>query len=167
MGLTLCVVAGADLYTSNCMYSSIAVYEGEPWCQGLEVLPTCSAVPLRTRLHWRPPARIAGCGLARRAAAVFNQLHALGPCLLRWPGLPAVSIHVGQGGPDCWACCTAQAACPDLGDQQLTVAQLQDVTACWACCAACAARTCATSWARCCWWASWLAERCLRGVATL
>ncbi|KAL4440622.1 hypothetical protein ABPG75_003623 [Micractinium tetrahymenae] len=28
MGLTLCVVAGADLYTSNCMYSSIAVYEG-------------------------------------------------------------------------------------------------------------------------------------------
>ena len=28
MGLTLCVVAGADLDTSNCMYSSIAVYEG-------------------------------------------------------------------------------------------------------------------------------------------
>ncbi|KAL4420050.1 hypothetical protein ABPG77_007489 [Micractinium sp. CCAP 211/92] len=28
MGLTLCVVAGADLYTSNCMYSAIAVYEG-------------------------------------------------------------------------------------------------------------------------------------------
>lgn len=28
MGLTLCVVAGADLYTSNCMYTAIAVAEG-------------------------------------------------------------------------------------------------------------------------------------------
>ena len=29
MGLTLCVVAGADLFTSNCMYATIAVAEGE------------------------------------------------------------------------------------------------------------------------------------------
>ena len=28
MGLTLCVVAGADLFTSNCMYATIAVWEG-------------------------------------------------------------------------------------------------------------------------------------------
>ncbi|PSC67641.1 formate nitrite transporter [Micractinium conductrix] len=28
MGLTLCVVAGADLFTSNCMYTTIAVAEG-------------------------------------------------------------------------------------------------------------------------------------------
>lgn len=28
MGLTLCVVAGADLFTSNCMYATIAVAEG-------------------------------------------------------------------------------------------------------------------------------------------
>lgn len=29
MGLTLCVVAGADLFTSNCMYVVIGVSEGE------------------------------------------------------------------------------------------------------------------------------------------
>ncbi len=37
MGLTLCVVAGADLFTSNCMYVVTAVSEGElhggPACQ--------------------------------------------------------------------------------------------------------------------------------------
>lgn len=27
-GLTLCVVAGADLFTSNCMYATFAVSEG-------------------------------------------------------------------------------------------------------------------------------------------
>jgi len=28
MGLTLCVVAGGDLFTSNCMYSATGLWEG-------------------------------------------------------------------------------------------------------------------------------------------
>ncbi|PRW05792.1 cytosolic phosphoglucose isomerase isoform A [Chlorella sorokiniana] len=35
MGLTLCVVAGADLFTSNCMYATIAVAEGRYGVLGL------------------------------------------------------------------------------------------------------------------------------------
>ncbi len=41
MGLMLCVVAGADLFTSNCMYSAVAVWEGE---QPHKHSMTCSAV---------------------------------------------------------------------------------------------------------------------------
>jgi hypothetical protein len=39
MGLTLCVVAGADLFTSNCMYATIAVAEGGWACSPL--VATC------------------------------------------------------------------------------------------------------------------------------
>ena len=35
MGLTLCVVAGGDLFTSNCMYATVGWWEGERWpCTG-------------------------------------------------------------------------------------------------------------------------------------
>ena len=32
MDLMLCVVAGADLFTSNCIYSAVGVWEGETVC---------------------------------------------------------------------------------------------------------------------------------------
>ncbi len=50
MGLMLCVVAGADLFTSNCMYAAVAVWEGGGHLLALALALQRAAT--RNRLPW-------------------------------------------------------------------------------------------------------------------
>ncbi len=67
MGLTLCVVAGADLFTSNCMYATIAVAEGET------SVVVCGPAPPRF-CSFRPPRQPCSAGCARCAAGRYGLL---------------------------------------------------------------------------------------------